>query len=119
MQRIVTYTRLNYNGDELIINGLLKAEFQRLRELDNQKLNNVMQAYERERDFRDMRKNINHDQLKEKYAKLKADDCKRCNRNLRHKAKETIIFIWGCIICYAEHFGLIKYEYEEGVWKRK
>ena len=119
MQRIVTYTRLNYNGDELIINGLLKAEFQRLRELDNQKLNNVMQAYERERDFRDMRKNINHDKLKEKYAKLKADDCKRCNKIFLYKAKETIIFIWGCMYYLAEKWNLVKYEYVEGVWKRK
>lgn len=119
MQRVYSFTSIPSEVDELIINGIINAEFKRQGEIARQKLSNAMEAYERERDFRHMRKNTNHEQLKEKYARLKAEDCKRCNKNLRHKAKETIIFVWGCIICWAEMLGLIKYEYEEGVWKRK
>ena len=116
MQRVYAFTSIPSDADELIINGILNAEFKRQCELDNQKLNNAMEAYERERDFRGMRKNINHDKLKEKYAKLKADDCKRCNKAFLYNAKETIIFIWGCMYYLAEKWNLVKYE---GVWKRK
>lgn len=114
MQRIYSYATVPSDIDELIINGILNTEFRRQGELYKNQLDNAIKKYEQERDFSHMRKNMNYDALKEKYDKLRASEAQRCNRNFRHKAKEKLIFVWGCTYYYAQTImsKLIVYEGE-------
>ena len=110
MQPIATFTKIHGKGNiEVIMNNIVNRELMRQRELEHQEL-------ERERDYANMIKNRRNELLKEKCAMLKANECKRCNANFFHKAKEKILFVWACIYCYAYNCKLITYE---GVWKRK
>lgn len=112
MQRIVTYVKVHGNGDEFILNGMLNAELKRQRELEHKAYEDAMEWMNMMKKQRNTKRN---NSLKETVKLLNAKPC----ASRREKVKEKIAFIFACIICWAEALGLIKYEYEEGVWKRK
>lgn len=123
MQPIVTFTKIHGKGNEFLINELIHTELARQRELDQQRMNRAIKDYEMEMRCMSVTMNANKheriERLKKICAKLKADEHAQCNKSIFRKAKETLIFVWACIYYLTVRFGLVEYEYEEGVWNKK
>lgn len=101
MQRIVTYTKIHGNGNEVVINGIVNAELQRQRDMERK-------AYENEMEWMNMIKKQRDKMRKEKLKLLDAKPCMSWGK----KAKEKIAFVWACLFCWGEALGL--WEHEEG-----
>lgn len=96
MQRIVTYTRLHGNGDELVLNGIIKAEFERQRERERKYMNNL--------------ETKNYKLLKEKMDALRAMVRPPVNKSFADKAKDVYTFVMACIICFLMWAGWLVYD---------
>lgn len=98
MQRVATFTKIQGNGNiEVIMNGIVNKEIQRLRRQELEEL-------EREREAVKMIKKQRDRLLAEKYAESKPR-----RMSIRTRVKESIIFAWACLICWSEMLGLIEY----------
>lgn len=94
MQRIITYTRIHDDKDEdqLIINGILNAEFQRQREKDRKYIN--------------MLESSNGKHIRAKLNILRAMVATPCNNRIRNKIRNIFIFVLGCIIVWSQLLGI-------------
>jgi hypothetical protein len=105
MQRVATFTKIQGNGNiEVIMNGIVNKEIQRLRRQELFELNKANEELERERDAVKMIKKQRDRLLAEKYAESKPR-----RMSIRTRVKESIIFAWACLICWSEMLGLIEY----------
>ena len=102
MQRIVTYTRIHGNGDELVINEMLKAEFKRQRE--------------KERKYITMLEEKHTKNLRQKMDILRAMVCPRCDRS---KGRDTFEFVMACLYGWAEKARLVEYIHNIQEWKKE
>jgi hypothetical protein len=109
MQPIATFTKIHGKGNiQLVINGIADKELARQRELEHREheiemrcMNMWIDTFKKQRD----------ELRQEKRAALHSKHNANIFERTWHNAKETLIFIWSCFICYSEICKLIKYEW--------